>query len=98
MRFPRLSASGSSTWTRFKGKPKAADRRKCESANYGASPGDADHAQPYLYVGPWTVTEDPFWQGAAYATLGIAELAGATDPDSVALDFFARGYAAATRP
>ena len=30
-------------------------------ANYGASPGDADHPLPYVYVGPWNATDDPFW-------------------------------------
>src|ERR1700742_1631511 len=25
--------------------------------NYGASPGDAHHDEPYLYVGPWTAPE-----------------------------------------
>lgn len=31
--------------------------------NYGGSPGDDEHPQPYLYVGPWTlpVTADPYW-------------------------------------
>jgi hypothetical protein len=30
-------------------------------ANYGASPGDAQHAEPYLYVGPWDRFEGEFW-------------------------------------
>ena len=27
--------------------------------NYGISPGDAGHPEPYLYVGPWTVPKGP---------------------------------------
>jgi hypothetical protein len=27
--------------------------RSMGQANYGGSPGDADHPRPYLYVGPW---------------------------------------------
>ncbi len=33
----------------FESGPEALGRR----ANYGASPGDEQHAEPYLYVGPW---------------------------------------------
>jgi len=29
--------------------------------NLGGSPGDADHPEPYLYVGPWTQRTGPFW-------------------------------------
>jgi hypothetical protein len=29
--------------------------------NYGASLGDADHAGPYVYVGPWTRRDGAFW-------------------------------------
>ena len=29
--------------------------------NLGGSPGDADHPEPYLYVGPWTPRTGPFW-------------------------------------
>ncbi len=61
-------------------------------ANYGASPGDGDHPLPYVYVGPWNATDDPFWNAGSYARLGYEELANASDPDSVALAFFARGY------
>jgi hypothetical protein len=27
--------------------------------NFGVSPGDADHDEPYLYVAPWQVGDDP---------------------------------------
>ncbi len=29
------------------------DADEARRANYGASPGDDDHPEPYLYVGPW---------------------------------------------
>lgn len=68
------------------------DRR----ANYGASPGDAGHELPYLYVGPWNPTDDPFWNAATFARLGYPQLVAAADPEAVARDFFARGYAVAS--
>ena len=61
-------------------------------ANYGASPGDGDHPLPYVYVGPWNASADPFWNAGSYARLGYEELAETTDPNAVALAFFARGY------
>jgi len=38
-------------------------------ANYGVSPGDDDHDEPYAYVGPWErpAGDDPFWNAAAFA-------------------------------
>ena len=67
------------------------DRR----ANYGASPGDADHPLPYLYVGPWVTNDDPFWNVGSYARLSYGALCGRDDPESGAADFFGRGRAAA---
>ncbi len=34
-----------------------------EEVNYGGSPGDADHPEPYLYVGPWSPPppDGQFW-------------------------------------
>ena len=61
-------------------------------ANYGASPGDADHPLPYVYVGPWNASDDPFWNAGTYARLGDEELVGVPDPGATALAFFARGY------
>jgi hypothetical protein len=29
--------------------------------NFGGSPGDADHVEPYLYVGPWDPRPGAFW-------------------------------------
>ncbi len=65
-------------------------------ANYGASPGDDAHPLPYLYVGPSTPTDDPFWNAGSYARLGYPELRAAEDPVAAALGFFAAGHAVAT--
>lgn len=37
-------------------------------ANYGVSPGDDDHDEPYAYVGPWEAPDDgdAFWNAAAF--------------------------------
>ena len=60
-----------------------------DEVNYGVSPGDAGHEQPYAYVGPWSterLREDPFWNASFGA---VHELAGA---DTVAA-FFREGAA-----
>jgi hypothetical protein len=61
-------------------------------ANYGASPGDDNHAEPYLYVGPWQPqTRGGLWNATAFdgAELGYGELTAADDPAELAADFFA---------
>ena len=45
----RRSTSGPSIRHRLRCGPRGGRRR----ANYGASPGDEEHAEPYVYVGPW---------------------------------------------
>ncbi len=60
-------------------------------ANYGLSPGDENHPEPYLYVGPWTATvAGELWQARGFsgAELSYAELLGAADRRAAALDFF----------
>jgi hypothetical protein len=53
--------------------------------NYGASPGDADHDEPYLYVGPWTApAPGPLWNATGFPG---AELTWPVGED-VALAFF----------
>jgi hypothetical protein len=49
-------------------------------AGFGASPGDEDHPEPYLYVTPWA--EDGFVE------LGYQELLAAQDRREAALAFF----------
>lgn len=67
-------------------------------ANYGASPGDAGHPLPYLYVGPWAESDDPFWDAGSYARLPYETLAAVADPEAEAADFFRRGHAIASSP
>ncbi|MGZ8667681.1 MAG: hypothetical protein ACXWZM_11315 [Solirubrobacterales bacterium] len=64
---------------------------KGQRANYGASPGDEDHDQPYLYVGPWDgEISGELWNATAFpgAELTYAELLAAPDQRRAALDFF----------
>ena len=59
---------------------------------FGASPGDATHPEPYLYVTHWTerVPADPFWNDTAFggASLGYSTLLGVDGQRTTALDFF----------
>ncbi len=60
-------------------------------ANYGASPGDESHPEPYLYVGPWTAeVSGDLWQAKGFsgAELSYADLVAAPDQEAAALDFF----------
>jgi hypothetical protein len=63
-----------------------------ERAGFGCSPGDALHAQPYLYVVPWdqSLAEGEAWNSEAFkgAELGYAQLLEAQDPREIALEFF----------
>jgi hypothetical protein len=51
-------------------------------ANYGGSPGDDDHPEPYLYVGPWEAAArtGPFWNEPFGASLGHADILAGADP------------------
>lgn len=56
--------------------------------NFGASPGDADHDEPYLYVGPFEQRSGPFWNESFGASMRRVDV-----PDvAAALDFFATGF------
>jgi hypothetical protein len=49
-------------------------------ANFGGSPGDEDHPEPYLYVGPWAPhQDDDFWNEPFGASLSYAELRAGAD-------------------
>jgi hypothetical protein len=65
--------------------------------NYGASPGDAAHPEPYLYVGPWELEDvdrsDAYWNEPFGASLPYAALIDAADQRKAALDFFHAGAA-----
>jgi hypothetical protein len=59
-------------------------------ATYGFSPGDENHAEPYVYVAPWTAqAAGDFWNARGFggADLGYAELLASEDPDKAALGF-----------
>ncbi|MEO8091121.1 MAG: hypothetical protein ABI726_00250 [bacterium] len=59
-------------------------------ANYGFSPGDGDHPEPYVYVGPWRDDlAGELWNATGFngAELGYADLLGAADPLQTALEF-----------
>jgi hypothetical protein len=60
-------------------------------ANYGLSPGDDQHPEPYLYVGPWGgETAGELWNARGFggAEMGYAELLEAADQRRAALEFF----------
>lgn len=60
-------------------------------AGYGASPGDEHHAEPYLYVVPWSAKpEGELWQAEGFtgAELPYAELLEAPDQRAAALEFY----------
>ena len=65
--------------------------------NYGASPGDEQHDEPYIYVGPWTAeVEGQLWNASGFngAELGYADLLAADDPVDATVDFFRIRYEA----
>jgi len=66
--------------------PEADDLR----VNYGLSPGDEHHAEPYFYVGPWTARpEGELWNASGFpgAELPYGDLAAARDPVGLAVEF-----------
>jgi hypothetical protein len=63
-----------------------------DEVNYGVSPGDSDHPEPYAYVGPWKRRTGQFWNAAFGALRPMHELPGVDD----VLEFFAAGGAHAS--
>jgi hypothetical protein len=62
-----------------------------ERANYGFSPGDEQHPEPYAYVAPWTAeVGGELWQANGFrgAELTYAELLAAAEQRAAALEFF----------
>jgi hypothetical protein len=49
-------------------------------ANFGGSPGDDAHPEPYLYVGPWEPQTGEFWNESFGASLGYAAIVDGVDP------------------
>ncbi|MGH2956294.1 MAG: hypothetical protein ACRDL6_04790 [Solirubrobacterales bacterium] len=70
-------------------------------ANFGASPGDEDHPEPYIYVGPWDteLASGDLWNATGFpgAELSYSELLEAKDQRAAALRFMSERYAALTR-
>jgi hypothetical protein len=64
-----------------------------DEVNYGISPGDAGHAAPYAYVGPWEARDGDFWNVSFGALRSVDEL---TDVSAIA-EFFVAGRDAARR-
>ena len=62
-------------------------------ANVGASPGDADHDAPYLYVGPWEPRPGGLWNEPWGASLGYQAIRAGRGPTRVH-----RGGAAGASP
>ncbi len=61
-----------------------------QRATYGASPGDKDHPEPYLYVLPWKEgISGTLWNATGFegAELGYPELIAAADQRRAALEF-----------
>ncbi len=66
-------------------------------ANFGASPGDDGHPEPYLYVSPWAAeVSGELWNATGFrgAELGYSELIAAEDQRRTALEFFDQRYRA----
>ena len=62
-----------------------------QRAAYGGSPGDEDHPDPYLYVGPWAeVPRGDLWNATHFggALLPYDRLLASDDQVALALDFF----------
>jgi hypothetical protein len=67
---------------------------------YGASPGDAHHPEPYLYIELWSnLAEDPFWNDSAFrgASMDYSAVRDSGDAAKAVRDFFARGRELLTR-
>jgi hypothetical protein len=80
------------------------DESAGQRANFGASPGDDQHDEPYFYVAPWSAeVSGELWNGKGFrgAELSYSELIAADDQRGAALDFMRERYHALladTRP
>lgn len=72
------------------------DHGRGERASFGASPGDAAHEEPYLYVAAWSEIDrsNHFWNDDSFngASLAYTDLLESGDPVSRGLDFLLEGY------
>jgi hypothetical protein len=71
------------------------DADEARRANYGASPGDEGHPEPYMYVGPWGTTPAPtgFWNAPHFngAVLPLSAIVAESHPAKTALQFLRSG-------
>jgi len=70
------------------------DDEESRRANYGASPGDEGHQEPYLYVGPWgAAPTDEFWNAPHFngAVLPLSDVVATVDPSATAARFLRAG-------
>jgi hypothetical protein len=77
------------------------DADESRRANYGASPGDAGHPEPYLYVGPFTTAPaNEYWNATHFngSVLSHSSLVAATDPRAEALRFLHTGRSLLVAP
>lgn len=65
-------------------------------ASFGASPGDPNHAEPYLYVSAWGEIDrtNSYWNDDNFngASLSYGDLVDADDPMGQGLGFLIAGY------
>jgi hypothetical protein len=73
------------------------DEARGKRANLGASPGDEEHEEPYLYVGPLTAeVSGELWNAAGFngAELSYSEVLATDDQRGAAIDFMRERYRA----
>ena len=63
-----------------------------DEVNYGGSPGDDGHPEPYLYVGPWSPRQGDFWNEPFGASIGHEVVHTVAD----AVAFFTEGRSLAS--
>lgn len=72
------------------------NQERGERASFGASPGDDDHAEPYLYVAAWGEIDraNQYWNDRSFngASLTYSRLLDADDPVEAGVDFLLEGY------
>jgi hypothetical protein len=72
------------------------DYEKGQRASFGASPGDGNHPEPYLYVASWSDVDrsNAFWNEESFngGSLTYQEIIASSDPHDLALQFLVDGY------
>lgn len=71
-----------------------------DAVNYGASPGDGEFPEPYLYVGPHggPPASDDFWNASFGAALGIADVRSVAEGEAFFRDARRRLVSAGNAP